>query len=222
MQLAPLLRQRPTLRRHLPIIGLWLLGWLAFAALAVLAAVFSRFPADLWLTHRIQEIDAAFLVEALDWAENFADRPLVLVPIFGTIIVLLLARRAELFLFLATPAAWLVFTLIRETVRRPRPELMDMANQETTFSFPSGHVTGTVVIDGLIFYLASVLIDRPLLRLPVQLASATVILLDALERIHSGAHWPSDVLGGLLLGGLIVATFIWVHRRLSAARFGSQ
>ena len=94
---------------------------------------------------------------------------------------------------------------------------MAMANQETTFSFPSGHVTGTIVIYGLIFYLATVLIDCPLFRLPVQLASAAVILLDALERIHSGSHWPSDVLGALLLGGLILAAFIWVHRRLRAS-----
>jgi undecaprenyl-diphosphatase len=225
MQLAPLLRQRTNLRRDLPIVALWLLGWLAFAALATLAASFSRFPADLWLAHRLQEIDAVVLVRAMDWAENMADQPWVVAVWLGAVVALLaLARRWEALLLLVIAAGRLLNFGFKELVERPRPspELVRVSDDPSGFAFPSGHVAGAVIVYGLLLYLATVLIPNRLLRLVAQAACLYVIAFTALERVYVGAHWPSDVLGALLLGGLLVAAFIWVHRRLCAAQFGAH
>jgi undecaprenyl-diphosphatase len=45
-----------------------------------------------------------------------------------------------------------------------------------------------------------------------------MIFVVGFERIHAGQHWPSDVLGGFLFGGLIVLAMIAFHRRLAAVQ----
>jgi membrane-associated phospholipid phosphatase len=36
--------------------------------------------------------------------------------------------------------------------------------------------------------------------------------------VEAGVHWPSDVLGSALFGGLMLALLIWSHRRYRARR----
>ncbi|MFQ6019138.1 MAG: phosphatase PAP2 family protein [Dehalococcoidia bacterium] len=230
MQLAATVRrrlslQRLSIRRDFPMIALWLLGWLAFAALATLAAAFSRFPADLWLAHRLQEIDAVAFVRAVDWAEDLADTPWGVAIWLGAVVALAaLAKRWEALLLLVIAVGRLLNAGLKELVERPRPspDLVLVRDDPSGFAFPSGHVAGAVFIYGLLFYLATVLIPNPLLRLLAQAACLYIIAFTALERVYVGAHWPSDTVGALLLGGLIVAAFIWVHRHLPAAQFGTD
>jgi membrane-associated phospholipid phosphatase len=49
---------------------------------------------------------------------------------------------------------------------------------------------------------------------PVRAGAITLIVLTALARVWTGAHWPSDVLGGVVLGTGYVAVTILAHRRL--------
>jgi undecaprenyl-diphosphatase len=88
------------------------------------------------------------------------------------------------------------------------------------WSFPSGHVTRSMVIYGLLAFVVMRLSDRPALRrfaLPV--AVATVVL-DAFDRLYLEVHWESDVIGGLLLGATFLAASIswleWSEARTAA------
>lgn len=75
-------------------------------------------------------------------------------------------------------------------------------------SFPSGHVVVATTFYGLLFYLWY-RTSRSWLERVVTLAFATVwIGLIALSRLALGAHWPSDVLAGLAVGGLWLVTVI--------------
>lgn len=219
MEIASVVRERLPTRSQWAPIAIWLLGWPAFAVIAGLAAAYSRFPSDEWLTHRLQDIDAVGFSRAVDWAEDAADLPWALVVwLLAVAGLVVMARRWEALLLLLIMAGRGLNAGLKELVERPRPspELVRAADDPAGFSFPSGHATAAILLYGFLIYLATVAIPQPLLRVLIQLACLYVIAFTALERVYVGAHWPSDILGSALLGGLILAAFIWTHRQISA------
>jgi len=86
--------------------------------------------------------------------------------------------------------------------RRPYlalPHVEVLLTRTTGYSFPSGHATvaGAVIV-GLL-----------LARRPVAAALAVVLgLLLGFGRVYTGMHYPFDVVGGLVIGGVVVAV-LW-------------
>lgn len=198
-----------------PYLFFWLLALLGFGVLAGFAAAYDTFPADLWLTHRLQEIDAVAFARAVDWAEDLADAPtMIAVWLAAGAALLGLAHRWEALLLLLSMASRLLNSGLKELIERPRPPGYESA----TFSFPSGHAEGAVVLYGLLFYFATVLIPYAPLRLLTQAACLWIILFTGLERVFVGAHWPSDVLGGFYFGTLMLAALIALHRLVISTR----
>ena len=82
----------------------------------------------------------------------------------------------------------------------------------TEWSFPSGHMTRSLVIYGLLAFVVVRLASRSVLRrlaLPIALA---LVLLEAFDRLYLEVHWESDVIGGLLLGATFLAASIsWLE-----------
>lgn len=83
---------------------------------------------------------------------------------------------------------------------------------EGGYAFPSGHVIRSVVAYGLAAFVVRRLAPSGWWQgwaLPV---AAVVIVLIAFSRVYLGAHWQSDVLGGLLLGGVgLSAAIVWLE-----------
>ena len=57
------------------------------------------------------------------------------------------------------------------------------------------------------------------LGLVVQVGSAALILLMGLQRVYSGAHWPSDVLAAYLWGGVILFVLVKVYEFCGRCQF---
>ena len=94
--------------------------------------------------------------------------------------------------------------------RRARPQLhpvplpRQLLRQPTTSSFPSGHSASAAA------FTVGVAYESPLLAIPVGIAAAGV----AYGRVHTGVHYPGDVVAGLALGATaaVVVRRVWPVR----------
>jgi undecaprenyl-diphosphatase len=73
----------------------------------------------------------------------------------------------------------------------------------TSTSFPSGHSASAFA------FANGVSGEMPELAVPLRLAAAAV----AWSRIHTGVHYPGDVVTGSLIGGAVGETVGWLRRR---------
>ncbi|MFF4016003.1 phosphatase PAP2 family protein [Streptomyces sp. NPDC001843] len=111
-------------------------------------------------------------------------------------------------------AVWLAVTCavaavvqqtLKDAVDRPRPVWRDPVDSAHYAAFPSGHaMTATVVCGLLLWLLHRFGAGRALWRTALALAVLSVAGV-GLTRVWLGVHWPSDVIGGWLLGALLVA-----------------
>jgi undecaprenyl-diphosphatase len=78
---------------------------------------------------------------------------------------------------------------------RLRPDFVPQLDPITSFAYPSGHATNAAVV-----YLLFVLLMPNRAHIGWQILAAIMIFLTGLSRIMLAVHWPSDVLGGWMLG----------------------
>ena len=187
---------------------------LACAALTVLALVVPYFAVDVTLERAIQAPRAAWLdtlASAVSWV-GFPPQSNVL---FGAIILALFVtgRRWEAAgtLFAAAGSAGLWFLVAPLVHRaRPDPDLVRVAVQIPYGSFPSGHVLTFTATFGFLAFLAWHA-RRSALAVVCMLPPVAI----AMSRLYLGEHWPSDVLGGFVFGGLWLAITVRLYRWLT-------
>ncbi len=88
---------------------------------------------------------------------------------------------------------------LKDHFLRPRPDLVPHLDHVNSLSYPSGHATSAA----LVYLLFAALV--PTSHRGRWLAGAVLAAsLTGLSRVSLGVHWPSDVLGGWMLGGAFV------------------
>lgn len=95
---------------------------------------------------------------------------------------------------------------LKYLVQRPRPELWDLVVHLHTFSFPSGHAMASTAVYGVVAYGYGRLYPR--LKWELALLATLLVLFIGVSRLYLGVHWPTDVLGGFIAGGVILAGVI--------------
>ncbi len=108
-------------------------------------------------------------------------------------------RARATFSVIVTLIAWKTSDVLKNAFARPRPERWFL-HHETTFSYSSGHAMFAVVVYGLwSYFIATSALPRPLRTV---LASALALWAAAViwSRLALGAHWATDLIGGVLLG----------------------
>jgi undecaprenyl-diphosphatase len=107
--------------------------------------------------------------------------------------------------------------LFKLLMNRERP--IDIYTGADAFSFPSGHATITTVLYGLIAVLVAH--DRsPLTKAGIFSVAVSLIGAVAFSRVYLGAHWASDVLGGLAFGTAMVSAFAFVFGSVHNEKVG--
>lgn len=135
----------------------------------------------------------------------------VILPLVLVVLAWLLAARCwrTAVLWAMTVAfAEISVQLLKFTLGRSRP--LSMYSGLERFSFPSGHATMTAVVLGLLACLVSR--GAPAwAKAAVGTLAAAYVGLVAFSRLYLGAHWMSDVLGGVALAATWVSLAALVH-----------
>ena len=160
--------------------------------------------------------DLTMIAVHVSWLGKIAT--LIPAGIVTASILLLTGRRwAAAALAIDMSGALVLNGTLKLAFHRDRPTPFDGANPET-FSFPSGHVLLTTCFcGGLLLIVTSKTRDLGVL------ASFLLVLAIGWSRIYLGAHYPSDVLGGLLVAIFWLAILVGAGLFNKAAnQFGSR
>lgn len=191
---------------------------IVIGSLAVLAIAMSicahrlpRFPGDLNLTLLFQSIHSGTFFLVMKWVSYIAAGwRSVLLVIAGSAVVLWRLGKREAILLIAAGLSSLLGFVFKIIVERPRPtiDLVQVLVVEQRNGFPSGHALFAAVFLGLMAYFTFTRLRRRSIRILTLSSLLMLILLIGASRVYLGAHWPSDVLGGYVVGVVFLGIFI--------------
>ncbi|GAB4347123.1 MAG: bifunctional DedA family/phosphatase PAP2 family protein [Desulfobulbaceae bacterium] len=181
------------------ILVLFFAGW---GTLGVLQDVLARDPlvvADQAVFHFFQSLRTSWADTLFVAVTEFGDASVTFLVACSVTGVLLFRRcyRAAGFWTGTALGGFLGVQLLKLILHLPRP--VALYHGASSYSFPSGHTTMTVILYGFL----AILLARELAgrwRLGVLSAVLLVAFVIGFSRLYLGAHWLSDVLGGYLIG----------------------
>lgn len=211
----------PVLDRPRPVVLLWsAVLTMLFGVLAFVVTQIKRYPlagVDDWGR------------DAEDWADEHASLLDVLRVIelgFGTIgmtvitvvvaVGLLLSkqRRAAIYTALVMGSMALITTGLKIWLGRDRPDWQDPTHLLSTNSFPSGHASSMAALAAILVLLTVMLVRRQNFRRILYTAIGLLVVVVSLDRILLGRHYPTDTIGGTLIGAACAIAWIAVFNPL--------
>ena len=110
----------------------------------------------------------------------------------------------------ACVTAELLNTVLKHAIYRVRPHgVSPLLTAAGGYSYPSADAMLAVVIFGLGALLLTWSVRSAALRLGAVGAAALFVIAAAIARVYLGAHWPADVLGGVLAG--VACSAFWLR-----------
>ena len=112
-------------------------------------------------------------------------------------------RQLAVSLVLVVALGWGGAGLAKIIIRRPRPDgALDLLTAHG-FAYPSGHLTGVVACSIAVGATFAVTRQSVRARLTWYVGATVLVVAVGLDRWILGAHYVSDLVGGLLFGGLV-------------------
>ncbi|MFH8345322.1 phosphatase PAP2 family protein [Streptomyces sp. NPDC018045] len=108
--------------------------------------------------------------------------------------------------------------VLKALVGRHRPEWPDPVDSAHYAAFPSGHAMTAAVAGGLALWLLRLYGARRRWLWAAAVPVTASVVGVGLTRVYLGVHWATDVLGGWLLGGALVAAAAAAYAR----RYGTR
>ena len=108
-----------------------------------------------------------------------------------------------------------LYVIFEKVIINYRPVIMpDEVALEA--SFPSSHTMLACVIFGSAIVMIGKYIDNDMLRKLLIALAAVLLILVVAGRLVSGVHWFTDIVGGVLISGALVFTFIGIVGKIDA------
>ena len=188
--------------------------------LSVMAHATPYWGADVAITRAVQAVDFGVLALPLHLLNVLGFPPVVGIAYGGATLALWLAGRrweAASSVFALLGGAGLNH-LVKTLVARPRPTFpfVHVEHHIANGSFPAGHVLNFTAFAGFLGCLAWMNMAPSWRRIAMVIAMIALVLLMGVARIDAGEHWPSDVLGGYLMG------VTWLTATLGFYRWGKS
>lgn len=172
------------------------------------------------LIHQFDHTFTGYVVSLPSWFHSpflivtFLGQPIVTIGV-GVVIALFAIVQSNQRLLIASIVALSTMgigTIIKLALERDRPLTDYVANMLVkSYSFPSGHTVGSTVVFGLLAYLAIQAFPQPWGYVAAALLVGLIIAV-GLSRVYLGAHFPSDVIAGWVLGLVGLAIIIFIVR----------
>lgn len=131
--------------------------------------------------------------------------------ILGLLFWLWRGERVEAWRLALVGIGTLLLTQVLKLVYGIDRPLIDASLDATTYSFPSGHASGSLALYGLTAY---VLYRKKQSKLAIFILICLVLAV-SLSRVILNVHYFSDVLGGWLVALTMIALSEWMIRRKS-------
>ncbi len=122
-------------------------------------------------------------------------------------------QEAKIFV-IACLGAFILNTGLKLVFSKVRPQLWPHLIPETSFSFPSGHALGSLVLYGLLAYLLAT--NYPKAAKLIYVFAAFLIIAIGISRLYLGVHWPTDILAGYGVG------FLWMIMCITMLKLQKQ
>ena len=114
--------------------------------------------------------------------------------------------RAAATIWIAIGVGYAINSLLKLFFGRTRPDLSLIFVAPSGYSYPSGHAMASTVVYGCAaFFLSRLLPHSSVL---IRTLAIVIVFFIGLSRIYLDAHWPTDVLAGFAIGGLVLAAVI--------------
>lgn len=173
---------------------------------------------DATLLHLVQTVVGDLSVHDAIWLSAFASSAM-LIPLV-VMVAIWSAIRGRVFHSLTITGAFIgtkvLLVLAALMWSRPRPDSASggIVVPEGLPSYPSGHTTQAVTVYGILCFFWMQRSRSPGEKLVALILLTLMILLTALARLRLGAHWPSDIAAGALIG--LVLLVVLIHALRSA------
>ena len=189
-----------------------LTGILGLFGLLATAVLLSDTVSDVDLL-TVQALHAASLPNLTAWVFTVTDlggtETILMVGLLATLAFAALRQwRSAVAVALSVAVTQALVAALKHVVERSRPPAEDALTHAAGFSFPSGHSAAAMGLYALVAWLAAHHV-RGAARVAVLIGAAILIVGIGFSRVYLGAHYPTDVLAGYLVGaGLAVCSWV--------------
>lgn len=151
-------------------------------------------------------VDAGWLEQPLRVVEDVFNTLglLVMTAVLAVVMWVKGHRRAAVFTAAVMLVDWVVRVAAKALVGRDRPDWQLTEDLLSSKAFPSGHAAGVTALAGVLAVLVAMLVRRGNLRRAAYAGLVLLVAVVCLDRVLLGRHYPSDVVGGVLLSAGIV------------------
>ena len=202
-----------------PLLAVALACAIAVTVLGFYIAGHMRNPEDITVARDVQATNWGPVAYSFAFFSWIGDAKGAVLEIVIFVAVLIFNRRTWL-IAAGGVGSGVWYAAVSHLLIRPRPAVPDVlrvTEHPGASSFPSGHTIFIVTVTVVLMLCFGYRFLPRAWRVAGWAAVVLIVFANAIARVYTGAHWPSDVLAGLLIGAgwmCLLMSSVWVSRRV--------